>query len=112
MLYYNSIDVSEGVDTKKTSASKECDICHYWYFLGKGSKFQLYACNGCHDVFIMSMNLWDVAVLNIKGAYYCCITTRISKSEAINIMQNIVFSEKKWIIIKYKSLFSHMKMGK
>ena len=29
MLYYDSIDVSEGVDINKTSASKECDICHY-----------------------------------------------------------------------------------
>ena len=26
-------------------------------FLDKGSKFQLYICNGCHDVLIMSINL-------------------------------------------------------
>ena len=32
MLYYNRINVSEGIDINKTSASKECDICHYWYF--------------------------------------------------------------------------------
>ena len=29
---------------------KECDICHYWYFLNKGSKFQPDVCNGCHDL--------------------------------------------------------------
>ena len=29
MLNYDRIDVSEGVDVNKTSASKECDICHY-----------------------------------------------------------------------------------
>ena len=29
MLYYDRIDVSEGIDVNKTSASKECDICHY-----------------------------------------------------------------------------------
>ena len=29
MLYYDRIDVSEGTDANKTSASKECDICHY-----------------------------------------------------------------------------------
>ena len=29
MLYYDRIDVSAGVDVSKTSASKECDICHY-----------------------------------------------------------------------------------
>ena len=36
MLHFNRIDVSEGIDVKKTSVSKECDICHYWYFLNKG----------------------------------------------------------------------------
>ena len=33
MLEYGRIDISEGIDTNKTSASKECSICHYWYFL-------------------------------------------------------------------------------
>ena len=32
MLEYDRIDISEGIDVNKTSASKECDICHYWYF--------------------------------------------------------------------------------
>ena len=32
MLQYIKIDVSEGIDTNKTSASKECTLCHYWYF--------------------------------------------------------------------------------
>ena len=35
MLEYDKIDISEGIDTKKTGASKECYICHYWYFLNK-----------------------------------------------------------------------------
>ena len=29
MLYYDRIEVSKGIDVNKTSASKECDICHY-----------------------------------------------------------------------------------
>ena len=32
MLYYDRIDISKGIDVKETGASKECDICHYWYF--------------------------------------------------------------------------------
>ena len=32
MLYYDRIDGSERIDDNKTSASKECDDCHYWYF--------------------------------------------------------------------------------
>ena len=30
MLYYDRIDIPEGIDFNKTSESKECDICHYW----------------------------------------------------------------------------------
>ena len=29
MLYFERIDVLEGSDVNKTSASKECDICRY-----------------------------------------------------------------------------------
>ena len=29
MLYYDRIEVSKGIDVNKTSASKECYICHY-----------------------------------------------------------------------------------
>ena len=32
ILYYDRIDVSEGIDVDKTSASKECTIFHYCYF--------------------------------------------------------------------------------
>ena len=32
-MYYDKIDVSEGINVKKASKSKECDICQYWYFL-------------------------------------------------------------------------------
>ena len=32
MLQYDRIDILEGIDINKTNASKECDICHYWYF--------------------------------------------------------------------------------
>ena len=32
MLEYDRIDISEGSDVNKTNLSKECDICHYWYF--------------------------------------------------------------------------------
>ena len=31
MLYYDGIDVSEGIDLNNTSESKECD-CHYLVF--------------------------------------------------------------------------------
>ena len=30
MLQFNRDDVSEGIDINRTSASKECILCHYW----------------------------------------------------------------------------------
>ena len=39
------------------------------------------------DVLMMSVNLSDIAILNINGAGYHCIITGISNSEAINLMQ-------------------------
>ena len=39
MHYCDRTDVSEGLDVNKTSESKECDICHCWYFLDKGLSF-------------------------------------------------------------------------
>ena len=52
MLYYDRTDISEGIDVSKTSASKECDVCHYWYFLNFSFKFQLNVCNRCHGLLI------------------------------------------------------------
>ena len=94
MLHCDRIDVSEGIDVNKTSASKECDVCHYWYFLNYSFKFQPNVCNRCHDLLMMSMNLSDIAILNIKGSDYCCIISLISKNEAIILMQNADLIEK------------------
>ena len=94
MPYYDRIDVSEGIDINKTSASQECNICHCWYFLDKGFKFQPYLCNGCHDILMLSINLGNINILKSHGIDYWCIINRISKSEAINLMQNIDLSKK------------------
>ena len=52
ILYYDRTEISLGIDSNKTSRSKECDICYYWYFLNKLFKFQPYVCNRCHDLLI------------------------------------------------------------
>ena len=80
MIYYDRIVVSEGIDIHKASASKECDICHYRYFLDRGFKFEWYVCNGCRNVLIMSVKLNHIAISNINGADYCCITNELAKA--------------------------------
>ena len=51
MLEYDRIDISEGIDVNKTSLSKECDICHYWYFKNICFKYEPYLRNG-HDLML------------------------------------------------------------
>ena len=67
MLYFDRTDVSECTDVNNTLASKEGIICHYWYFVGKGSMFHPDVCNRCYDVLMMFFNLNDIAYLSIHG---------------------------------------------
>ena len=43
---------------------------------------------------MISINLSDIAISNIKGSDYHCIISLISKNEAINLMQNADLTEK------------------
>ena len=94
ILYFDRIDVSEGIDVNKTSTSNECDNLHYRYFLNYSFKFQPNACNWCHDVLIISMNFSDIAILNINGSNYHCVISLVSKNETINLMENTDLTEK------------------
>ena len=68
MLEYDRIDISEGININKTSASKECDVCRYWHFKDIGFKHEPYLCNGCHDLMQKAMNFNDVAIASAKGS--------------------------------------------
>ena len=88
MLEYNRIDISEGIDVDKTSASKECDICHYWCFKDIGFRYEPYLCNGCHGLMQNAMTFNDVAIVYVKGHAYRIHFQYLSKNGAINIMTN------------------------
>ena len=67
MLKYDRIDISEAIDVNKTNFSKECDICHYWYFKDIGSKYEPYLSNACHDLMQKPMSFNNVAIPYVKG---------------------------------------------
>ena len=50
MLQYKKSYVPEGIDTNKTSLSKECMLCHYWYFKEVEFRFEAHVCDKFHDV--------------------------------------------------------------
>ena len=86
MLEYDRIDISEGIDVNKTNASKECDICHYWYFKNIGFKHEPYLCNGCHDLMQKATSFNNVAIVYVKGNAYRIHFWYMSKDDAINVM--------------------------
>ena len=90
MLRYQKINVSEGIDVNKTSASKECELCHYWFFKDIGFKFEEHVCNKCHDLLTIAYSLKDIAILNAKGNTYRCILMGISKNEGLKRLNNSV----------------------
>ena len=98
MLDYDRIDISERIDVKKTSASIECDICHFWYFKNIGFSYEPYLCNGCHDLIQKAMSFSDVAITYVKGSSYRIYFCYMSKDDAISITSNSNLVNKKGVL--------------
>ena len=86
MLEYDRTDISEETDIKKINASKECDICYYWYFKDIGFKYESYLCNGCHDLMQKAISFNDAAIVYVKRSAYRIHFWYMSKDDAVNIM--------------------------
>ena len=97
MLEYKRIEISEGIDINKINLSKECDVCHYWYFKNIDFKYKPYLCNGCHDLMqkVMSFN---IAIVYIKGSAYRIHFWYMSKDDATNIMTGSNLVDKRGVL--------------
>ena len=105
MLEYDRIDISEGIDTNKTSALKDFSSCHYWYILNKNFNYDSYLCNGCHDLMQKAMSFTNIAIVSIKDNDYRIHFYHISKNDAITVMTNSDLNDK---IEFYKIFFHHI----
>ena len=65
MLEFERIDISGGIDVNKTTLSKECDMCHYWYFKDIGFKYEPYL--WCYDLITIVYILKEVLIEFIFG---------------------------------------------
>ena len=92
MLEYTRVDVSEGLDINKSNKSKECDLCHYWYFLDKNFSYEPYLCNGFHDLMQKTVSFNNIAVVSVKGSDYRINFCFMSKSDAIDLLNNSLLS--------------------
>ena len=98
MLEYERIDISEGIDVNKTNLSKECDICHYWYFKDIGFKYETYFCNGCHDLIQKAISFNNVATVYVKRSAYRIHFWYMNKDDAINIMNGFNLTDKRGVL--------------
>ena len=98
MLEYDRIDISEGIDVNKTSALKECDICHYWYLKDIGFKYEPDLCNRCHDLMQKAMSFNNVAIVYVKEKAYRIHFWYISKDDAIDIMNGSDLVDKRGVL--------------
>ena len=98
MLEFDRINISEGVDVNKTSLSRQCDICHYWYFKNIGFKYEPYLCNVCHDLMQKAMSFNNVAVVYVKGSATELIFGIWEKNDAINIMNGSNLVDKRGVL--------------
>ena len=107
MLQYEKIDASEGIDIK-SNKSKDCMICHYWYFKDIGYKFEQHVCNKYHDISIMGYELKNIAILNVKIVDYRCVLWNMTKNDAINWLNNSKLDDKGtlqiWILVQINHL--------
>ena len=101
MIEYERIDISEGIDVNKTNLSKECDICHYWYFKDIGFKYEPYLCNGCHNLMQIAMGFNNIAIVYINGSGYRIHFWYISKDDAVNITNDSNLVDKTSILYIY-----------
>ena len=94
MLQYERTDASERIDVNNASVSKECELCHYWFFKDVGFKFEKNVCNRCHDLLTMAYSLENIVILNTKETTFRCILWGISKNEGLKRLNNSVLEDK------------------
>ena len=78
MLYYDRIDLNEGMDPAKSNNSKECVIFHNWLF-NHGLEFQDCICNGYHDYIIFPDNIYliEISNRNPRTSFEVCLKLAI-----------------------------------
>ena len=98
MLEYDRIDISEGINVDKTNKSKECMLCHYWYFSDKSFSYGPYLCDGCYNFSQKSIDFKNIAIAHIKNNAYRIYFPYMSKLEAKKLMTNSNLVDKMGIL--------------
>ena len=88
MLVYEKIDISDGIDVGMSDKSKECTLCHYWYFLDKSFSCGPYLCDGCYNMTQKCNKLKNIAIICIKKTVYRICFLFTNKREPKKLIAN------------------------
>ena len=78
----------------KTIPSRECTVCHYWYFKNVRFKFQSNVCSKCSVGCIFSKTK-RIEILDVKGVDYRCVLCGIGRSKGVSILINSVSKDER-----------------
>ena len=95
MLVYEKINTSDGIDVNMSDKSKECMLCHYWYFLDKNFSYGPFLCDGCYNMMQKCSKLKNIAIVHVKESVYRICFLFMSKREAKKLMANSNVIDKK-----------------
>ena len=98
MLEYDRIDISEGIDVNKTSNSRECSLCKFYYFLNKNFSYQTHLCDGCHDMSMKANSTQNLAIIYHRGNAYRVNFVFMSKNDAFNLIKISNIIDKKGVL--------------
>ena len=73
----------------RTNRSKECMLCHYWYFLNKNFKYRPYLCDICYNIVQRSTNFKNITIVCIKKNAYRIYFQCMNKHETKKIIKKI-----------------------
>ena len=80
-----SYNLSKGIDFARSSSSKQCVVCHYWFYNCE-FKFQNLVCNSCLDLVMLFLDMSNVAIITVKRVDCPCIVHGISNSDVIHLL--------------------------
>ena len=104
MLEYRRLDISDEIDVDMTNKSKECMLCHYWYFLTKNFSYGPHLCDGCFNIMQKTNDFKNIAIVHVKKSVYRIYFQYMSKRESKKLMTNSNLIDKKGVFLK-KLLF-------
>ena len=90
-MEYDRSNISVGIDSNECEeTSRKCSLCKFYYFLDKNFKYGPYLCYGCYDMFMKTVSMQDLTIINHNGNYYRVIFAFMTKKDAYNLIKNAV----------------------